>query len=136
MQTIHLTIAIITGLTVLYADEQAALWVFGKKQLFNPGTTRFLHKAVTTGLALLIITGGILYSQAAPAYLSLRTFDVKMVTVFALILNTYAINRYSKIAVTRPFASLSAQERFPLYVTGAISFVGWVTAFVCGLLIS
>lgn len=136
MATLHLIIASVTGLMVLYADEQAAAWVFGKRELFHPGTFRFLHQAVSIGLALLLITGGIMYSQSAPAYLSLPIFDVKMVTVFALILNTYSINRFSQVALMRPFASLSTRERFPLYISGAISLLGWGTAFACGLLIA
>jgi hypothetical protein len=136
MASIHLIIASLTGLIVLYADEQAAVWLLGKREFFHPGTMQFLHRAVSLGLALLLITGGILYYQAPPAYLSLGTFDVKMVMVFAIICNTYFINRFSQVAVARSFESLSRRERLPLYISGAISFLGWVTAFVCGLLIS
>lgn len=135
MPTLHLLIAGVTGLTVLYADEQAAVWFLGKRDYFHPGTMRFLHHAVSGGLALLIITGGILYYQAPPAYLSLGSFDIKMVLVFALILNTYAINRFSNVALTRPFSSLSRAERIPLYISGGISAFGWATTFILGLLI-
>lgn len=136
MDTVHLVIAIGTGLLVLYADEQAFLWVLGKRALMDEKRVRVLHHAVTSGLALLLLTGGYMYAQAAPAYLSIPTFVVKMATVLALILNTYAIGRFSSVALTRPFASLSHAERLPLFITGAISFLGWVTAFVCGLLIA
>lgn len=136
LKDIHLIIAIITGLTVLYADEQAAVWVLGKRKLFHPETMKFLNRAVTLGLTLLLITGGLLYAKSAPAYLSLPVFDVKMVAVFALIINTYAIHRLSQVAITRSFGSLSPRERLPLYVSGAVSFLGWAIAFICGLLIS
>lgn len=135
MSTIHLFIACLTGLMVFYADEQALVWFLGKREFFHPGTMRFLHYAVSVGLALLIITGGLLYYKAPPAYLSLGSFDIKMIMVFALIINTYAINRFSNVALTRTFSSLSRAERMPLYISGAISFIGWATTFICGLLI-
>jgi hypothetical protein len=134
--TIHLSIAILTGLVVLYSDEQAFMWVLGKKDVLEKSRINFLHYAVTAGLTLLIITGGLIYSQAAPAYLSIMPFVTKMVVIFALILNTYAIDRFSAVALTRSFASLSSKERIPLFITGAISFAGWATAIICGLLIS
>jgi hypothetical protein len=134
--TIHLTIAILTGLIVLYSDEQAFMWVLGKKTMLERGRISFLHRAVTTGLTLLIITGGLLYADAAPAYLSVTLFTTKLVVIFALIVNTYAIHRFSEVALMRSFASLSHRERIPLFITGAVSFAGWATAIICGLLIS
>jgi hypothetical protein len=136
METIHLIIAIGTGLMVLYADEQALAWVLGKKDVMSSGRVHFLHRAVTVGLTLLLLTGGYMYAQAAPAYLTLRPFLVKMVVIAAVIINTYAINRFSNVALTKSFASLSQKEKLPLFISGGVSFAGWVTAFICGLLIS
>lgn len=136
MPTIHLVIASLTGLTVLYADEQALLWATGRRERFNADTARFLHRVITGGLVLLLITGGLMYIQSPRAYLSLATFDIKMAAVLALILNTYAISRFSEVGVARSFASLSTRERLPLYISGAVSFLGWATAFLCGLLIA
>lgn len=136
LQNIHLIIAIVTGLVVLYADEQALTWFLGKQQLFDPKTTTFLHRTVATGLAALIVTGGLLYVQAPAAFLSSPTFIVKMAMVLALICNTYFIDNFSRIAITRPYISLSRRERFMLFVSGGVSFVGWVTAFVLGLILS
>ena len=136
MITLHFGIAILTGLIVLYSDEQAFMWILGKKQFMDHGRVVFLHRAVTTGLILLILSGGLMYAQAAPAYLSVTPFITKMVIIFALILNTYVIDRFSAVALTRTFASLTSKERIPLFITGAISFGGWATAFICGLLIS
>ncbi|MDB4991905.1 MAG: hypothetical protein JWL75_150 [Parcubacteria group bacterium] len=133
--TIHFIIAIAAALLVLYSDEQVFFWVLGKTKMIAPARVRFMHRSVTTGLTLLLITGGLLYSSAPEAFLSTSTFVVKMVTIFALIINTYFIDRFSGIAVTRTFASLSHAERIPLFITGAVSFAGWVTALTCGLLI-
>jgi len=136
LHIIHLSVAIIAVLLVLYSDEQAFMWVFGKTERMDQDRITLLHRAVTGALALLIATGGLMYYDAALAYLSLPTFLVKMAAVFALILNTYAIYRFSSIAVKRSFASLSYAERMPLLGIGAISIAGWTIAFVCGLVIS
>lgn len=136
LQTIHLIVAITTGLVVLYADEQALAWFLGKRERLDPRTTSFLHLAVTIGLASLLVTGGLLYVRAPAAFLSSALFIVKMIMVFALICNTYFIDRFSRIAISRPYALLSRRERLTLLVSGSVSFIGWATAFVSGLLLA
>lgn len=136
LQNIHLVIALSTGLIVLYADEQALAWFLGKRELFDPKTTTFLHRAITTGLAALLITGGLLYARAPAAFLSSPLFIVKMVMVFALICNTYFIARFSRIAISHPYAALSGSDRLMLLASGGVSLVGWATAFVSGLLLA
>ncbi|MDB5245335.1 MAG: hypothetical protein JWN90_440 [Parcubacteria group bacterium] len=136
LTTIHLLIVIVTGLLVVYSDEQALMWVLGKKTILNSSRITFLHRAVSIGLALLLITGGLLYIRDVSFYLSQTTFIVKMVTIAALILNTYFIEKFSHIATSRTFASLSKSERLPLFISGAVSAVGWVTVIVCGLTLS
>lgn len=134
--TIHLTIVILTGLVVLYSDEQALMWVLGKKPILSPVRITFLHRTVSIGLALLLITGGLLYIQAVPAYLSDSTFIIKMIAIAALIFNTYFIEKFSHVATSRTFASLETSQRLPLFVSGAISAIGWVVAIVCGATLS
>ena len=136
MATIHLIIVIATGLLVLYSDEQAAAWVLGKKSTLPAARIAFLHKAITIGLTLLLLTGGYLYLRGVEAYLTLTPFVVKMVAVAALIINTWAIDRLGHVATVREFASLSHRERVPLFISGAVSFAGWVTAIICGLIIA
>ncbi len=135
LTVIHIIIVIGTGLIVLYSDEQALLWVLGKKSMLHPARITFLHRAVSVGLALLFITGGLLYLRAVPFYLSDTTFIVKMTAITALILNTYFIERFSHIAMSRTFSSLSTPERLPLFISGGVSVAGWVTAILCGLLL-
>lgn len=130
--TLHLSIVIATLLVVLYSDEQALMWVLGKKETLSAQSVHLLHNIVTIGLGLIIITGGLLYIQAPAAYLSDTTFLVKMAAVAALIVNTYVIDRLSPIALSRSYASLSKAERIPLLISGAVSVAGWITALVCG----
>lgn len=133
--TIHASIAIATLLAVVYADEQALRWFMGKTETVKASRVKLLHYLVTAGLALLIITGGLLYKDLATIYVSIPTFITKMTMVLALILNTYAIERFSRVALTRSFASLSPRERVPLFISGAVSGGAWATAFICGLLL-
>lgn len=133
--TLHITAVILTGLLVLYADEQALMWMLGRQQVLAADRIKFLHNAIAIGLGLLIVTGALMYAQAAASYLSSPTFVVKMVAVGALILNAGAITTLSSIATTRSFTSLSLRERMPLFISGAVSATGWITAIVCGLLL-
>jgi hypothetical protein len=134
--TIHLTIVIVTGLIVLYSDEQALAWILGKKIVLNPVRITLLHRSVSAGLALLLITGGLLYIQAVPAYLSDPTFVIKMTAIAALILNTYFIEKFSHVATSRTFRSLSIAEKLPLFISGGVSAAGWITAILCGWFLS
>ncbi len=136
LTTLHLGIVIVTGLLVLYSDEQALAWVLGKKAQLDGKRIAFLHTIISVGLGALLITGGLLYLRAVPAYLSDTTFIVKLVAIAALILNTYVIERFSHVAISRPFAAVSHRERIPLFISGGISVAGWATAIVCGLLLS
>ncbi len=136
LTTIHLGIVIGTVLVVLFADHQGLLWMRGKDARMPANRVRFLHRTVTAGLVLLLITGGLLYTRAAPAYLSDPRFLLKMSMLFMLIVNTYFIERFSQVAIEREFASLSPSERIPLFISGGVSFIGWVTIIICGLLIA
>lgn len=136
LTVIHLIIVIGTGLLVMYSDEQAAMWILGKKSVLDHKKVSFLHNSVTVGLTILLITGGFLYLQAPAAYVSHPTFVVKMVAIAALIINTYVISTLSHIAISRPYASLSNKERIPLFISGFVSIAGWGTAAICGLLIA
>lgn len=135
LTTVHLGVVFATIFAVLYSDEQAFLWLLGKKERLSAETVRFLHAVVSMGLGLLIITGGLLYMRAPEAYLSNPTFLVKMAAVAALIINTYVIERLSPLAISRSYASLSDTERRTLFVSGAVSVAGWSTAILCGYLL-
>lgn len=136
LTTIHLGIVIGTALVVLFADHQGMRWMSGKDGRLPVARALFLHRVVTVGLVLLLITGGLLYARAAPAYLADPRFVLKMSMLFVIIVNTYFIERFSKVASEREFTSLTSSERLPLFISGGVSFVGWVTIIICGLSIA
>jgi hypothetical protein len=133
--TIHLTLIIVTGLAVLYSDEQAFLWLLGKKETLSRGLVQTLHTCVSWGLGSILISGGLLYFRAPVAYLTNLTFLVKLGAILALIFNTYVIEKFSEVAITRPYRSLSPRERLPLFLSGAVSVGGWSIALLCGYLL-
>jgi hypothetical protein len=133
---LHIIFIVITIAMVLYTDEQALSWVLGRKQYLDAKRVALLHRAIALGLAALLVTGGLMYAQAAPAYLSNPTFIVKMVAIAALILNTYAISRFAPVATVRTFKELSSAQRMPLLVSGVVSFVGWAATVLAGLFLS
>lgn len=136
MTFLHVVAIIVTGLCVLYSDEQGLMWMLGKKEVLNAKRIAVLHAVVSIGLALVILTGGLKALTALSYYLSNPLFMVKMGFVVVLIVNGFFIEKLSSLATTRPFAALSKKEQFPLFVSGAASVLGWGGALLLGLLIA
>lgn len=136
MTLIHLTLVILTGLIVIYSDEQAFMWVLGKKHTLNARTIDILHIVVSIGLAGIIATGGLMAIRSLSYFLSDPLFLTKMFFVGALIINGFFIDKLSTTATERPFRELSNRERLPLLVSGAVSVTGWVGAGICGLILA
>ncbi len=133
MTFLHVVAIIVTGLCVLYSDEQGLEWILGKKQTLNAARVDLLHSVVSIGLALIILTGGLRVIPALSYYLAQPVFIGKMVFVLVLIINGFFIGRLSHMATTRTFASLSARERLPLFISGGVSVLGWAGALLLGL---
>ena len=136
MTFLHVVAIFVTGLCVLYSDEQGLMWMLGKKETLNAKRIEVLHAVVSIGLALVILTGGLKALTALSYYLSNPLFIVKMGFVLVLIVNGFFIGKLSALATTRTFASLSPKERLPLLVSGAASVLGWGGALILGFLLA
>ena len=136
MVALHLACIFVTGLAVLYSDEQALMWVLGKQRTIAPRLVDTLHIIVSIGLATIIATGGLMFLGGASYYLHEPIFITKMVFVGALIINGFLIDRLSVTATEKPFSELSHVQRAPLLISGAVSLTGWVGAGLCGLLLA
>jgi hypothetical protein len=136
MNLLHIISVIGTGMAVFYADEQAFMWIVGKKQRLSARMVRVMHVIVGLGLAALILTGGLLFVDRSAYLLKNPTFLVKMIFVTALIINTFFVERLSHVATVHAFKDLTHQQRFPLFISGAVSLLSWIGAGICGLLIS
>ncbi len=133
MTFLHVVAIIVTGLCVLYSDEQGFEWMVGKKQTLDAAKVELLHIVVSVGLALIILTGGLRAIPALSYYLAQPAFIAKMVFVLALIINGFFIGKLSHMATTRTFASMSSRERIPLFISGGVSVLGWAGALLLGL---
>ncbi len=136
MTFLHVAAIFVTGLCVLYSDEQGLMWMLGKKETLNAKRIAVLHAVVSIGLALVILTGGLKALTALSYYLSNPLFMVKMGFVLVLIVNGFFIGKLSTLATTRSFVSLSTKERLPLLVSGTASVLGWGGALLLGFLLA
>lgn len=135
MILLHIIAILVTGLAVLYSDEQGIMWMLGKKDLLETKRVEILHVIVSVGLSLVILTGGLMTLRGLEYYIQNPIFLIKMGFVFVLIVNGLFIGKLASLATTRTFASLTSRERLPLLVSGAASVMGWAGALLAGLLL-
>ncbi len=139
MILVHLTILFITGFFIVVSDYAAFKWVTGKVQTLNLVSLKRNHWAVGIGLTLMILTGSFMAfggsgDRMAELFAN-PAFWVKMSFVALLIINSFVIGAHLKTPAERPFASLTAKEKWPLYISGAVSTFAWVGAIVCATLL-
>lgn len=130
MLTLHLLSVLFSGCVVFLADKQGLAWMRGKSPTLDPKRLRVYHYLTWTGLGLLIVTGFFLFYPMAGYLLHNPLFIIKMLFVGVLIANGALIHSLQKVATERTFASLSFEERLPLFTSGAVSGFSWVSAFV------
>ena len=130
---IHLgTFALLVPL-ILFADHQGFEWLTGHKETLHPKTIGFVHNLTGAGLALMILSGLFLAWPIRDALFTNTAFLVKMGFVLLLIVNSYFIGKLMHTATERPFKSLSDSEKLPLFISGALSTIGWAGAFIAAL---
>ena len=136
MTALHVTLVILTGLIVLYSDEQGFMWLFGKKQILPHRQVMLQHVLVSVGLAGILLTGGLMFVDRASYLLHDPVFLAKMVFVLALVINGFFVGRISDLATTKAYKNLSGPERMKVLVSGAVSVLGWVGAGILGLILN
>lgn len=126
---IHIGILIITAVAILSADIYASGWLKGKKLTLNPVIVQRLHKAVTIGLSGMLATGIMLFWPLREHLVSGNTaFTIKMIFVFALVVNSLVIESYMKIATTTAFKDIPFGKKSILFASGAVSLLSWIGA--------
>ena len=136
MVTVHLTVLALTVVIILIADKQGLSWMRGKKEMINPKILHTLHVLMWVGLGLMITTGAIMASEYWEFLITDPAFRIKMVFVGALIINGLFIGGLSQVATTTPFRDLSMARKLPLFISGMVSFVGWIGAFIAANLMN
>lgn len=135
MITLHLFLIVLTLLLVVYSDISAAPWLLRKKETLSKAHVRTVHLLVTYGLALIILTGGIMFVQRSEALLANTLFLKKMFFVLALVINGYLIGTISKLATEKSFSALTKSEKAQVIVAAAVSTSCWIGAVVFGFLL-
>ncbi len=132
LETIHLSILALTAIAILYADHLGFQYLTGKRTVLNGRITTRLHFIVWIGLVAMIVSGALLAIPQWEYLLSTPSFYIKMGFVLVLIMNSFAIGKLSKLTADCPFRELPSETQKTLLVSGVLSFMGWVGAFIIG----
>jgi len=130
---IHVGVLFLLIPIILFADHEGFSWVRGKKETLNEKVMTVLHRLVWAGLIAMIATGAIMFWPLKDYLLYTPAFYAKMFFVFVLVVNSFFINRFMRVALERPYVSLTQEERRPLFISGAVSTISWVGAVVAAL---
>lgn len=132
LETIHLTTLAFTAIVILYSDHKGFQYFRGTSPTLSLSFVRWSHRLVWTGLILMILSGFFLVLPVWEYYRSDPVFYVKMGMVLTLCVNAFFIGKLSPLTTEYTFEALPADLKKTLFVSGALSGVGWVGAAVIG----
>lgn len=130
---IHLGALLFLVLLIAWGEKDAIAWVRGKKETLSAKKLHMLHATVWVLLGVMILSGVLLALPLQEYLIQTPAFYVKMAFVLALLVNSFFIGKYMNVASEKSFASLTKEERIPLLISGGVSLVSWVGAFVAAL---
>lgn len=133
---IHITAVCVTLALVVVSDLHGLLWLLGKKQTLPRQRMEFFHRAIWTGLVIIMTAGISMFIFSPSYYVSLWAFRFKMLFVLLLVINAFLIGKHLSLAHEQPFSKISATEKRALFLSAAISTVCWIGAYVCAQLLS
>jgi len=131
---IHATVAVLTILTVVAADLIGLRWILGRGQIPQK-TTKILHAIIYVGLTTMIVSGAIMFWGMSDYLLESPAFLLKMIMVFALVVNSYFIHRHMHIAMETEFKNLSTKEKIHMFVSAGVSTTAWVGSYILAQLL-
>lgn len=126
----HVGILILTVAVILFADFQGVQWVRGKKEVLSKGLMDGLHTIVTIGLSGMLLTGIILFWPLREYSLTEKAFFLKLFFIFILICNSFAIEHHAHLATTTTYKNIPNHQKIILFLSGGISFIGWIGAII------
>jgi hypothetical protein len=132
---IHFAFLATALLGILLADSSAFAWMRGNVDTVHRKTVFRLHWIVTVGLSGLILSGLYLFWPLREYLVMQPLFWLKMFFVVTLLVNSFFVERLMQVATERPYSSLTAEERLPLYISGAISTLCWLGAITVAILL-
>lgn len=134
--TLHIISIILLVPVILYTDHLGLSWVRGHRETLSLCRLKFLHRTVSIGLLLMLVSGGIMFMGLKEFLLITPAFYAKMTFVGILIINSFFIGKLMCIATERPFRDLSKRERGGLFISGAVSGIAWVCTIALGFFLS
>jgi hypothetical protein len=130
---LHLGTLAITAVFILLADHQAFEWVLGHKEKLNKKTIMILHYGTLVGLILMIGSGVAMAFPLKEYLVTVSAFWVKMFFVALLVVNSFFIGKLMHTAINHSYKSLALSEKIPLFISGGISGISWLGAFVAAI---
>lgn len=131
----HLISLTFVVVCVFLSDKMAMSWIRGTKQTLPENKLHLFHRLVWLGLGLMIVTGFFMFWERRDYLLHRPAFLVKMFFVGLLFINSFFVGKLLPIAIIRPYASLTMKEKIPLFLSGVISTVSWVSAAILAFFI-
>ncbi len=128
----HILILVYVAWTVLHADHMAFSWIRGKVNTLDEKKVNRLHRHTWYGLVGMIVTGVLMFIPLHEFLLTRPQFYVKMAFVLALVINGFVIGHLQKVAFNKSFKELTAREKIPLFISGAVSTLCWLGAAAGG----
>ncbi|MEN9337920.1 MAG: hypothetical protein RIQ41_234 [Candidatus Parcubacteria bacterium] len=127
-----LTLAFVVW-TVVHADRFGFDWMRGTREKLDAKIIKKLHRNTWVGLAGMITTGLFLFFPMREYLLARPQFYLKMAFVLTLIINGFVIGKLQSVATTKAVRDLTFTEKLPLFISGAVSTLGWVGAALTAL---
>jgi hypothetical protein len=133
---IHLTAIFTTLAIVVVADAHGLLWLTGKIEKLPAARMYVLHTLTWIGVICIAAAGISMFASAFEYYLSLPAFRFKMLFIFGLVLNAFFIGKHIPMATTTVFKTLPQKDKIILLVSGAVSTLSWLGAYICAQFLS
>lgn len=128
--SVHVIAFVFNIVLVVISDFHGLLWMTGKMRTLPQGRMVLFHRLIGVGLGVAIISGAWLFSTASEYLLTVPGFYSKMIFVGALVVNAVFIGKHIHIASTLPYSEITSKEKRALLISGAVSSVSWLGAFV------
>lgn len=127
---LHILILIITAWTIFHADHLGFKWIRGNVRVLDEKLVRTYHRRIWIGLIGMIVTGVLMFLPMREYLLGRWQFLLKAFFVVALLANGFVIGSIQKLATRKAYSELTTHEKTPLFISGAVSSIGWAGA-VC-----
>lgn len=111
-------------------------WITGKVTILDEVQVKKYHRNTWISLGLMVTTGLFLFWPQREYLLGRPQFFIKIIFVIILVCNGFAIQYLQKIATNHAFKELTFSEKAPLLISGLVSSISWLGAFIAAFYIS